>query len=461
MAEGTTEKIAKFIVDTSFNDLPKEAIERTKIMFLDTIGVALAETAVGDAGKIVIKYVKENGGVPEATVIGGGLRTSAPNAALANATSAHALDYDDWEPTGHPSCMMVATSLALGEKLSLPGKDLIVSYVLGVEVYDKVAGGCPDARSRGWHGTGIYGTIGSAAAAAKLLGLSVQQTVMALGIAACSASGIMREHGTMCKPYTTGKAARNGVEAALLARDGFTSRTGIIEFPLGMLEAFLGKGACDYAKMTSNLGNPFHIISPGLGLKYNPTRMPEVRGIEAILELRKEHGFTYDDVDWVEIKMSKRRYTIDNFDPKTGLEGKFSGTYVAARLLLDGKLTPDVFTDEKVTEPIAIEAMDKIKPVLDETIPDIWKDSWTPVTIKLKDGRTFSKRVDIVTGDPRKPLPISFILQKYRDNACRVLSYEHVERSINLLQNLEKAENIREPMDILITSAAAAKPSKG
>lgn len=450
MIKGTTEQLSEFIVHTSFKDMPEEAVARAKIMFIDTIGVALAGTAIGEAGKIAIKYAKDIGGVPEATVIAGGFQTSAPNVAFTNALLSHAVDFDDWELSGHPSSMLVATSLSLGEKMGLAGRSLLESYILGLEVYDKIACGCPDARARGWHGTAVYGTMGATSAAAKLLGLGVNETIMALGIAASAASGISRQRGTMTKPYQVGRAARNGVEAALLAKDGFTADEAIIENPMGFCDIYLGAGACDYDKMTRNMGKPFHIVSPGLGLKPYPCRFPEFRAIDAVLDLRREHAFEYKDVDQAEIGTTSDMYKVTILDPKTGLQGKFSTNYVCAIALLDGKLSLASFTDEKVRDPIVQEALGKVKLVAEKTIPNEWADAWSrPVTIKLKDGRTLSKRVDIPRGDPRNPLSINDVLAKYRDNASLVLPSQQVEHSINLLQNLDQAKDVTELMDIL------------
>lgn len=451
MTIGTTERLAKFVVDTGFKEMPEEVVTRTKTMFIDTIGVALAGASVGEAGKITLKYIKDIGGVPESTIIGGGFRSSAPNAAFVNGLLAHALDFDDWEPSGHPSCMLVASSLALGEKLGLPGKALVEAFVLGLEVYDKIAAGCPNIRFRGWHGTGIFGTMGATAVAAKLLGLNVQQTNMAFGVAASGAGGILCQFGTMTKSYHTGNAARNGIEAALLARDGFTSQEAIIEFPSGFCDCFAGKNACDYTKMTHNLGNPFHIISPGLGLKPYPCWFPSFRGVDAILELKNEHGFTYDDVDRVEISVANEPFIYRYREPKTWIEAKFSINYAVAAALLDDQLTLATFSNDKVSAPKMQKALGKVKVVVDAAIPKDKVYAWMPVTVRLKDGSTFSKRIDIPRGDPRNPLPVGDILAKYRSNASLVLDEERVQRSLNLLQNLEKADNLRELADILIT----------
>lgn len=445
-----SEQLATFVVNTRIDDMPREAVEKAKVMFLDIIGVALAGTRVEETGKIAIDYVREAGGVPESTVIGGGFMTSAPNAALANGLSAHALDFDDFEPAGHPSGMLVATALALGEKLGLTGKRVLESYILGLEIYERIAATDLPISEIGWHGTAVYGTLGSAAAAAKALDLNVPETVMCLGIAASAAGGILRENGSMTKPYQVGKSARNGVEAALLARKGFTSDVGVIENPKGFCDLFSGKGRWDGSGITSNLGNPYHIVNPGLGIKMYPCGgVKFLRCIQGILELKRENGINYADVSRIDLRVSRRQVNLDINEPQKGLEGKFSMRYICARAILDGKLTVDTFTDEKVKEPIVKEALAKINVVVDETIPDSWIKAWSEVTIKLKNGTSFSLRIDIPKGDQRNPLPLSAVLEKYRGNASLVLSPEQAERVREIVMGLDKVDNLGELMNIL------------
>jgi len=454
MTVSVTAKLAQFVVDAGYDDIPDLAISRAKIMFLDTIGVALAGISVGETGRIAIEFIKDIGGTPEATVISADFRTSAPNAAFVNALLAHTLDFDDWEPSGHPSSTLVATSLALGEKLGLPGKAILMSYILGLEVYDKIASGCPSIIARGWQGTAIYGTMGATAVATKLLGLNLKQAIMAFGIAAAAASGMQCQFGTMTKSFQVGNAARHGIEAALLARNNFTSAEAIIERPAGFGECFLGLGACQYDKMTENLGNPFHIVFPGLGIKPYPCRYREFQAIEATLDLRREYGFSYQDIDLVEVRVPPSLFQGVQFsEPLTGLEAKFSLNYIVTLAILDGGLTPASFTDAKVRDPRVKEAMRKVRLIADKTIPSEWIKSWNLVIIRLKDGSTFSKKVDIPKGDPRNPLSEDEIMQKYRNNASFILTDKNIALSLKLLKNLEHIRHLEELTNILMRSS--------
>lgn len=445
-----TEILSQFVVDTRYKDIPAPAIERAKISFLDITGVMLAGAAFGEAGKIAIKYAKGIGGVPESTVVGGGFQTSATNAALVNGLLSHALDFDDWEPSGHPSGMLVSASLAMGEKLGRSGKDVLEAYLLGLELYEKIAEGHADVIERGWHSSPVYGTLGAAAVAGKLLGLNAHQMVMALGIAASSASGIIREHGTMAKPYQVGKAARNGIEAALLAKEGFTGDAGIIENSGGFIDCFLGGDPCDYSQMVRNIGNPFHNVSPGIGLKPYPCGgIKFFRCIEGIRKLKAENNLACEDVEWLEARVSDNQSRKDVAEPQTALQGKFSMRYLCARTLLDGTITLGSFTDTRVTEPAAKQAMSKVRIVVDKEIPVDWMQTWAQITIKLKDGRLLSKKITIPEGDQRNPLSLEAVQQKYRNNASLILSKSQAEKALGLIQDLDKIESLDPLMDVL------------
>jgi 2-methylcitrate dehydratase PrpD len=450
MAVTISEQLASFVVNTPFEALPAEAIQKAKVLFLDIIGVALAGTVVEETGKIAIEYIRDIGGVPESTVIGGGFQTSAPNAALANALLAHALDFDDFEPNGHPSGMLVASSLALGEKLGLSGKDILLSYLLGLEIYERVASSDMANSEKAWHATPVFGTLGSAAASAKALGLNVEETLMCLGIAASTAAGILRENGSMTKPYQVGKSARNGVEAALLAGKGFTSDRGVIENPKGFCDLFFGKGRWNSSVMTNNLGNPFHIVQPGIGIKLYPCGgVKFLRCIQGIRELVRENDIGYTEVNRIDVRVSRRQVYLDIPEPQTGLEGKFSMRYICARTLLDRKLTLETFTDVKVREPIIREALGKINIIVDETIPDDWLKAWSEVTLKLKNGGSLSRRIEVPKGDQRNPLAVPDVLEKFKNNASLVLPAARVEKVLEIVMDLDKIGQVHELMSLI------------
>lgn len=237
-----TEKLARFVVDTNLDMMPPEVVTIVKDALIDTVGVTLA-CSVTPIGKIIIAFVKKLGCMPVAGIIGGKFRTSPCNAALANGCMAHGLDYDDAGAStqGHPSAVLMPVALALGEELEASGREIIEAYVLGVEVWAKIARTMRDLHFKGWHPTAVFGTLGAAAVGAKLLKLDINQTAMALALAASEASGLGQNMGTMTKPFHAGNAAKNGIIAAKLAKEGFTAAIDIMEGDMGFLKAFYEK----------------------------------------------------------------------------------------------------------------------------------------------------------------------------------------------------------------------------
>ena len=220
---GATETIARWVVNTNYEDIPPDAIRVANESCFDLLGVILAGS-VQPVGQIIQKYVNDQGAVPEATVLSGGSQTTLANAALANGTMGHALDYDDFGGFGHPTVAIFPALLAIGEQTVATGRDLLEAYVVGCEVglalqhttkYKQM--------DRGFHSTAVIGRLACAAACAKLLKLEEEETVTALGIAGSMASGLIHNFGTMTKPLHAGLTGRDGVTAVQLAQAGLTA----------------------------------------------------------------------------------------------------------------------------------------------------------------------------------------------------------------------------------------------
>ena len=230
---GPTESLAQFVVETELRDIPQEAIDTSKLVILDALGVTLAGS-LQPAAKIITDYVRDAGAVPRAGVIGTNLRSEASLAALANGTMAFILDYDD---NLHGSTHTLPAALALGEETGTSGKKLLEAYILGRDVCFRLDAALDAGRrrnrggptSRGWFAGGTTGTLAAAAAAGKVMGLGAKQMATAFGIAASSTGGLRRNFGSMAKALQTGNAARNGVAAVLLAKRGFTANQNILE----------------------------------------------------------------------------------------------------------------------------------------------------------------------------------------------------------------------------------------
>ena len=454
---GVTEQLAEFIIESSIDTMPAQAIKTAKEAILDCFGVTLAGAATSD-GRIMTAFVQEVGGNPVATVIGGGFRTSPPWAALANGTMGHAEDFDDsaYAMLGHPTVPLLPAILALGEQRKASGKDIIESYIVGFETESKLGRAMiPSGHyQRGWHATGTLGTMGAAAASTKLLGLDVQQTRMALGIAASQASGIRQNFGTMTKPFHAGHAARSGVVAAMLAKGGFTAHASIIEEQLGFCNVFKGDNPYELANITTGLGDTLEITASGIAFKLYPSCHETHACINTALELSKKHGIQPDDVESIDCTVSELIATVAFYtEPRTGLEGKFSVEYCIARALHSGKVGLEDFSDEKVNEPEVRKTMKKIRRHLDPSQRGL---SLIEMVIKLTDGREFQQRSDeMLKGFPQNPLTREELATKYRGCAQLLLAPKDVERSMALIESLEDLGDITELMDIAINRTAS------
>ncbi len=445
-----TDTLARFVSDTDYSTISETTLANAKMHILDTFGVALAGVAT-DTASIALDYCRCTGRSDEASIWGTRVKSSAPMAAFANGLLGHAIDFDDWDAfihAGHPTCMVVGAALSLGEVIGSSGKDLLKAYVSGIEVLTKISAASPNLQDRGFHSTPVLGSFGAAVACASLLRLDPGKIKAALGITASAVGGIHRQQGSMVKPFHAANAARNGVEAALLAEKGFTADAAIFEAPRGFCDTFFGKGACDYEKMITNIGKPFFLESPGLGLKMHPCSAPQFLAADAALHLKREHKIDFAEVAKIEVRIPPERYQRHyHAEVKTGLRGKFAINYVVALALLDGKLEIATFTDEKANQRQVQDALSKVSVIVDESIPE--PGPYCPVSVELKNGTRHSYAARIAKGDPRNPMSEDEVLDKFRGNAKSVISEKQSEELIATVRNLEAVENVGRLVSLL------------
>src|SRR5262245_1134469 len=295
---GTTEILARCIVETTYESLPAEVVRAAKDVILDGVGVMLAGSQE-EPPRIAAAFAREVGGPPACTVFGLGFRTSAPLAALVNGISGHVLDYEPmWHPATHATSPTLPSILALGETRAISGRDAITALAVAFEVQGRLRlGGYATEKIErsGFHPPGTVGPMGAAAAGAKLLGLDVQQTRWALGLAGSRGGTLAANIGTMAKSSHCGNAGRMGLESALMAAHGFTANEDVIEAPSGWAHVFHREGF-DFAAAEA-FGRPWRMVDPGLATKKHPSQYGTHRGIDAALALSQKHGLTGADID--------------------------------------------------------------------------------------------------------------------------------------------------------------------
>ena len=417
---GLTESIAQFV--SAGAPVPEEAARIIRTGFIDTISTMIAgrnEAVVG----IVRRFVAaRQSSAREARVLFGAERAAAIDAALINATAAHALDYDDVALGGHPSTALVPAVLAEGEHLGSSGADAVRAYLVGYEVWAELLAREPDAyHLKGWHPTAVLGTIGAAAAVAHLHRLSAADCRHALALAASMASGLVANFGTMTKPLHAGRAAACGIEAVRLAALGLTAAPDAFEHHAGYLAALSPKGRAERERPAAGLGKQFRILDTGLSIKKYPMCYATHRVIDAVLDLAAANGVKAQDVKQVDATIGVAQASmLRNHSPVTGLEAKFSLEFAVASALVAHKVGLAQLTDTFVAEAPVREAMGKVKiATVDTSCPIEPVFALTDrVVLELRDGRKLdSGEIRFARGNAKLPLKEEELKAKFLDCA--------------------------------------------
>ncbi|PYM62327.1 MAG: MmgE/PrpD family protein [Candidatus Rokuibacteriota bacterium] len=440
-----TARVAEFAVKTSLEDCPPEALARVRLAALDTLGVMLAG-AGEPAARAVRAVARAEGGTPLATVVGTRLVTSPGWAALANGTAGHAHDFDDtnFALMGHPSVPLLAVALAAGEAETADGRAVTLAYIVGFEVSATLGAALnPEHYTRGWHATSTLGTLGCAAAAARLLRLDVTQTRHALAIAATHASGLKENFGSMTKPYHAGHAALSGIRSAQLAREGLTGSDTALEGKQGYVAAFGGGPRLEQS--LDGLGRVWQLLASGIAVKPYPSCALTHSAIDALLELRAAHGLAPRDVVAVEVAVNRVvPDVLTHTRPTTALERKFSMQYCAAAALAEGRVDFGSFADGEVANRETRELMERVAMVVDPGLPQgVERHAWSRVTVRLRDGRTVSTEARGARGHPDTPLSDAALREKFLGCAGTVLGADEAEGVAEQIEHLEDIPDIR------------------
>lgn len=442
------ERLARFVTETSPDAIPPESYRAALQASFDCIGVALAGAAQPH-GRMIVDFVDEQGGKPACTIIGNKLRTSSYLAALANGTLGHALDYDDMGGFGHPSVVLLPTALAVGELLGKSGRDLLSAYVIGFEVAIQLRRGSDNAQGlTGFHSTAIFGTIGATAVAARLMGLTKQQTLMAFGLAGSMPSGILQNFGTHTKPLHAGMTCRSGVMAAALAKRGWLATDSFLESKVGWAHAYLGEGKYDPDEMTANLGKVW-LSKNSIVIKKYPCCGSNHSALDALIPILTENKISLDDVVRVDVdNVPAISHVLLHPNPAYGFQGKFSLHYNVATALVDKKIRIESFSDEAYNRPEYRAAREKTQVnVMSNWHPDYeHHPTSNPVTVTLKDGRKLTKRVNRHTmhGAPADPLSEQELKDKFRYCGRMRLPDGQVEEAVNAWWSLDRAPKLTE-----------------
>lgn len=445
-----------FVASLRWSDLPSEVSIQTKRCLLDWVACALGGSQTVEA-KIVADTLKDMVCQAQCTVMGREFKTNALDACVANGTAAHSEDFDDTilDCALHQGIVVVTASVALAEAVHATGSALLEAIVAGYEVAARVGLAVNEMPAKAHHGKGFHppgtcGVFGAAAAASKLLSLSKDQTCMALGIAGSAASGLMEflSNGSMVKRLHPGSAARSGLLAAMLARNGFTGPETVFEGRDGFLRAYSDGDRFDAKWLCSGLGEMWYTFRTSF--KYYSCCHHCHTPIDALLGLLETEGFVVEQVEQIEIRHpTAAHYLIGEpierkRNPGSMLDAQMSLPYCMAVALTDRHVGVHQFDGKHRSDKRVAELMQKVTPIADEELDKEFSATQWPaiVTVILAGGKTLSARSDHPKGSPENPMTDEEFVKKLREQALRVLHPRGVERLIDGLQRTEEASDV-------------------
>lgn len=451
--------LADRIGEVTYERLPPLAVAVAKQGILDTVGVTLAG-AREDTTTIVASVLRKTAAPGPALIFGTNEQVDVLSAALINGAASHALDFDDCSNSlgGHPSAPILPALWTIAPGSS--GKAFIAAYAAGVECETRIARAVNFYHyEKGWHPTATLGTFGSAAACGHLLGLSPDELAVALALAASMASGIKANFGTMTKPFHVGHTTRNGLLAALLAKEGMTANantvgTDALEHRQGFFAVYNGAGNFNMDRVLDHWADPFDLIDPGIAFKRHPCCASTHPAVDAMLHLRETHGLLPERVAKVESWTHPRRLAHTNRpDPQSGLDGKFSIQYVLARALMHGIVSMGHFSDAAVRDPATRELMTRVHSAPDPDAKSETTDHfYCRLRITTTAGEVLEHFVDRPVGRDRDhPLPPGALEAKFRDCAKTVLDAQAVETLLAKCNTLETLPDMSEVLNVIAT----------
>jgi 2-methylcitrate dehydratase PrpD len=425
-----TKILARYLVESRWADIPESVRHEACRAVLNWLGCAVGSCR-HETVECALTAVQPFCGPPQAAVLGRGERMDILHAALINGISSHVLDFDDTHARAiHPSAPVLPALFAFAEWRTVSGADLAHAFVLGVEAEERIGLSVfPEHYRAGWHITGTAGVFGSAAAAGKLLGLDERQMAWALGIAATQAAGLQEMFGTMCKSLHPGRAAQNGLTAALLAAKNFTSSERAIEAPRGFARVMSTK--FDPEVITAGLGERFELLSN----MYKPYACGLVvhAAIDGCIDIVREHRLAPEAIEAVELTVSPLVLELTgNTTPQTGLEGKFSVYHAVSAAIIHGAAGEAQFTEACVRDPRVVAVRNRVSAKVDAAIGR----TEARVTIRTRDGRAFNRHVEHALGTLARPMSDADLEAKFRGLAGEVLPAAQVEEIIKLCWQL-------------------------
>jgi 2-methylcitrate dehydratase PrpD len=432
-----SELIAQFVAGFDLKAAPERAIAQARTAFVDTVGVTLAGSQT-EVARRVCDMVRAEGAAPVASVVGQPLKTSPQLAALANGTASHALDFDFTYTQGQLVAPVIPALLALAQSTGATPAETLAAFIAGFEVISRLSRANPNHNGGGsWHGTSTIGTIGAAAACARLLKAPAAAIPDILGIGVSLASGVNANYGTMTKPLHAGQAARNAIMAAELGRHGFTASPTAIEGRGGFAAAF-ARGLQWQPGAFDDLGQQYDLAERGIQPKRYPSGGVIHSGIDAALTIREQLGARVTDIIGIKAGISKYAQSRASEQYPANTEAaKFNLQYVVGCALAHGVPKLASF-DEAALKDERVKAYARMVSVaLDPEFADVTGPEYpTRLAVTLKDGTTIEKLVVHASGSRENPMSPAQMQEKFFDCAAQAVSAEAAKTIFAMLSGL-------------------------
>jgi 2-methylcitrate dehydratase PrpD len=442
----TTRIIAEFAVGLRYEDLPDDIIANAKRSILDSLGCGVYGSTK-PWSESVVRMVMRLGQSKTATAWGTKFRADPLGVAFINGTAAQGFELDDChdQSMSHYGAGVVPSVVAAAESLGhFDGKQVILATVVGYELGTRIGNTVsPGAFHRGFHPCGLTSTFASAAVIAKILNLNVDQFVSALGLAGSQAAGLMAsQFGAMAKRFHSGKAAQNGIIAAMCAQEGLTGVRNVLEAPYGgFCSTYSDKYDLDFA--TRGLGSDYEMRRNGFK-RYSSLASSQT-SVDALRQIREKHNIKGEDVAKVLVETTEvvHRHCGWAYVPGETITAQMNLPYTAAVTLLEGNAFVDQYTDDKLHDPKIVDLASRVEVKVDPKLDALGLDEMRAVnvTVTMKSGEKFTQQVLYRSGHWKNPLSDEMLREKFRDLAGRVLKPAAVKLIENTVASLEtKAE---------------------
>ena len=431
-------EFARYSIRSTLADFPAAARHETTRAMLNWVGCAVGGSRHEAIERALAALLPFSAG-PHCALLGRRERVDALHAALLNGMSAHVLDFDDTHLRTllHPSVAVASALLALAERQPMSGREFLLAFLVGVEIECHIANAIWFAHNAHWYITGTAGVFGAAAATAKVLGLTEQQTVHALGIACAQSAGTREMAGTMTKSFIHGRAAQNGLLAALLAQQGFTAAESSLEGPHGFVQVLAPQH--ELSSMTAGLGVTHEILQNS----YKPYACGVVAHpvIDACIQLHNTYRLRAADIKHVTLVVNPRALELAGIQsPPSGLKSKWSIYHSAAVALVDGTAGEHQYTDDRVNDPEVSALRGRVTATADARLKEIEGK----VSLMLCDGTIRTKHVERVVGSAENPMSDRDLEEKVRGLACEILRPEQTTVLIATCWAIAGLKNVAE-----------------